>query len=138
LIADDLPFFWSGISGEVAMNQQLSLSTFTIEIDRQPVLVLQTKWQREAEEMCQEWLRTNLTALKSNGVPLCDAKSETHVRLARPDEKARWQASEPSRSPDDIKVVYLLEIDGRPSASLHEEFAAEVEQAIAPFLAAEP
>jgi hypothetical protein len=103
----------------VAVSEQLSLSTFTIEIDRQPVLVLQTKWQREAEEMCQEWLRTNLAALKSNGVPLCDAKSEAHVRLARPDEKARyWEASETSRSPDDIKVVYLVEIDGRPSASL--------------------
>ena len=101
------------------MNQQLSLSTFTIEIDRQPVLVLQAKWQREAEEVCQEWLQTNLTALKSNGVPLCDAKSEARVRLAHPNERARyWEASETSRSPDDIKIVYLVELDGSPSAGL--------------------
>jgi hypothetical protein len=103
----------------VAVTQQISLSTFTIEIDRQPVLVLQAKWQRDAEEMFREWLLTNLTALKSNGVPLCDAKSEAHVRLARPDEKARYsQASETSRLSDDIKVVYLVELDGRPSAEL--------------------
>ena len=95
------------------MNQKLSLSTFTIEIDRQPVLVLQAKWQREAEGICQEWLQTNLTALTSNGVPLCDAKSEAHVRLAHPDERARyWEASQTPRSPDDIKVVYLVELDG--------------------------
>jgi hypothetical protein len=101
------------------VNQQLSLSTFTIEIDGKPVLVLQTKWQREAEEMCQQWLRTNSTALKADGAPLCDAKSEAHVRLARPDEKARYsEASEISSSPDDVKVVYLVELDGRPSASL--------------------
>jgi hypothetical protein len=94
------------ISGEVAVNQQLSLSTFTIEIDRQPVLVLQAKWQREADGICQEWLQANLT-LKSNGVPLCDAKSESRVRLAHPDERARyWEASETSRSPDDIGCVF--------------------------------
>jgi hypothetical protein len=101
------------------MTQQVSLSTFTIEIDRQPVLVLQAKWQRDAEEMFQEWLRTNLTALKSNGVPLCDAKSEAHIRLARLDEKARYQnASETSRLSDDVKVVFLVELDGGPSAEL--------------------
>jgi hypothetical protein len=101
----------------VAVNQQPSLSTFTIEIDRRPVLVLQAKWQREAEEICQEWLQTNLTALKSGGEPLFDVKSEARVRLAHPDERARyWEASETSKSPDDIKVVYLVELDGKPSA----------------------
>jgi hypothetical protein len=112
LIADVSHFLFC-ISGEVAVNQQLSLSTFTIEIDRQPVLVLQAKRQREAEGICQEWLQTNLTALTSNGVPLCDGKLEAHVRLAHPDEKARYlEASETPRSPDDIKVVYLVELDG--------------------------
>lgn len=34
-----------------------SLSTFTLDIDGKPMLVLRTKWQADANEICRAWYR---------------------------------------------------------------------------------
>ena len=95
------------------MNSRLSLTVFTIEIDGKPTLALQAKKHREVEAICEHpSLRTDLTALNSNGVPLCKDNSTFRIRLARAAEAIVYrksiEATEPS---DDLKVVYLVDVD---------------------------
>jgi hypothetical protein len=55
------------------MSDGLSLSVFTIEVDRKPVLALQGKKQSEIEYvLSDEHVRNQLAFLKSAGEPLCD------------------------------------------------------------------
>ena len=95
------------------MQSRLSLSMFTIEIDGKPTLALEAKKHSEAENISEQpTLRTSLTALKSNGVPLCEENSLFKVRLARPAEAAIYRQSiESTKSLDGLKVVYLLDVD---------------------------
>jgi hypothetical protein len=95
------------------MNGRLSLSIFTIEIDGRPTLALQAKKYSEVEDICeQQWFRADLTALKSNGVPLCDTMSIFRVRLAHPDEAGVYrEAAEAAKPSDGINIVYLVDID---------------------------
>ena len=53
------------------MNDRLSVSIFSIEIDGKPTLVLEAKRHSEVEDICeQQSFRADLTSLKSNRVPL--------------------------------------------------------------------
>jgi hypothetical protein len=95
------------------MNSGLSLTIFTIEINGTPTLALQAKKHQEVAVICeQQWLRDDLTSLRSNGIPLCDARSILRVRLADPKEAAAYrQATEGTKPSDDINIVYLVEVD---------------------------
>jgi hypothetical protein len=95
------------------MNSRLSLSMFTVEIDGKPTLALEAKKHSEAENICEQpELRTGLTTLKSNGVPLCEENSLFRVRLAHPAEAAIYRQSiEATKSLGGLKVVYLLDVD---------------------------
>jgi hypothetical protein len=95
------------------MNERLSLSIFTIEINGKPTVALGAKKHQEAEGFCeQDWLRADLSALKSKGVPLCDAKAAMRVRLARSAEAALYrQVTESTKPSDDINIVYLVDLD---------------------------
>jgi hypothetical protein len=101
------------IGKKILMSSHLSLTIFTIEIDGIPTLALQAKKHREVEAICEQpSLRTDLTALYSNGVPLCRDHSTFRVRLAHAAEAIAYRESiegiEPS---DDLKVVYLVDVD---------------------------
>ena len=95
------------------MNDQPSLSIFTIEVDEQPTLAFAAKRYAEAEAICAgQALRAQLSLLKSGGVPLCGENAVLEVRLARPDEVARYrQAAGASPSTGDLVLVYLVEVD---------------------------
>ena len=55
--------------GEGEMNDKLSLSIFTVEADREPVLAFRCKTYSEAETIgFDERLRTKLSTVKSGGV----------------------------------------------------------------------
>jgi len=96
------------------MNDRLSLSTFTIEIDGKPTLAFEAKRYSEAEAICgDEELRAKLRLLKSGDVPVCGDNAILDVRLAHPDEAALYrQAAAASQSTDDLMLVYLVELDG--------------------------
>jgi hypothetical protein len=90
---------------------QLSLSVFTIEIDRKPILTFEAKLYSEAEMILDDQrLRATLCSSKSGGVPLCDDHSVLRLRLAHSDEAKRYKeaASDPT---DDLKLVYLVDLD---------------------------
>jgi hypothetical protein len=68
-----------------AMNDRLSLSTFTIEVDGRPTVAFEAKGFSEAEAICSdEGLRTNLSLLKCEDVPICSPNAILDVRLAHP------------------------------------------------------
>jgi hypothetical protein len=90
---------------------RLSLSVFTIEVDRKPILTFEAKLYSEAEAiLADERLRATLCSSKSGGIPLCDDHSILRLRLAHPDEAKRYKeaASPPT---DDLKLVYLVELN---------------------------
>jgi hypothetical protein len=95
---------------EEEMNDKLSLSIFTVEADREPVLAFRCKTYSEAETIgFDERLRTKLSTVKSGGVPLCDDLAIFRVRLAHPDERSLFEKAV-SRS-ENVRIVYLVDLN---------------------------
>jgi hypothetical protein len=83
------------------MSETLSLSIFTIEADRKPLLAC-----------ADERVLTKLRSVKSGGVPLCDDKSILHVRLATSGERARYHERTKQRSSmEHLAAVFLVDVD---------------------------
>ena len=95
------------------MSETLSLSIFTIEADRKPILAFAARKHQDAEAFCaDERVRTKLRSVRSNGVPLCDDYSILRVRLAKPDERARYHDRTKNRpSMEDRAAVFLIDVD---------------------------
>src|ERR1700677_796760 len=95
------------------MSEPLSLSIFTIEADRKPLLVFAAKKHQEAENFCaDERVLTKLKSLRAAGVPLCDDFSILRVRLAKSDERARYhQQANPRSSLQNLATVFLIDVD---------------------------
>jgi hypothetical protein len=88
-----------------------SLSIFTIEADRKPVLAIAAKKHQEVDVFCaDEKVRNKLKSLRSGGVQLCDNYSILRVRLARSNERTRYHEA-PPRSSLDFPVVFLVDVD---------------------------
>ena len=89
---------------------------FAIEIDGKPTIAFEAKNFREASELCKEdWLRTDLGDLKSNGAPLCSPTAKLRVRRADEMEMQIYRASHREvEASDDLVLAYLVELD-RPS-----------------------
>ena len=86
---------------------------FTLEVDGRPVLAFAASRLREAQQICKEpWLRDDLAALKSRGIPLRTAQSKLFVRGATPKETAAFEQAAPEPS-GDMVLAFLVEIDGR-------------------------
>jgi hypothetical protein len=87
---------------------------FTLEVDGKPTVSVEVRNQIEARELCREqWLRTDLSSLTSNGLPLCRAESKLQVRLATAEQTAAFRQAEGAAKPtDDMLLVYLVELDG--------------------------
>ena len=95
------------------MNDQPSLSIFTIEVDRQPVVAFACRKHSEAEQICaDERVRAKLRPRNSGGKPLCDDFAILRVRLARANERAIYNEKAAAKSNDSsMLMVYLVEID---------------------------
>jgi hypothetical protein len=89
-------------------------SLFTIEISGTPTLTFEARNLREAHELCrEEWLKQDLTELKTDGASLWDGKARLRARIALPDEIARFAEAKNSGQPSDgLVLVYLVEVDG--------------------------
>jgi hypothetical protein len=74
----------------------------------------EAKSLREASELCKEdWLRADLNVLTSNGIPLCTAVAKLTVRRATESENQVYRdADREAQSPDDLLLIYLVELDG--------------------------
>jgi hypothetical protein len=96
------------------MSDGLSLSIFTIEVDRQPVFAFACRKHSEAEEMCaDERVRAKLRLMNSAGRPLCGGDfAILRVRLAHADERAIYNEKAAAKSNESsMLMVYLAEID---------------------------
>jgi hypothetical protein len=87
---------------------------FTLEVDGKPTVSFEVRNQIEARELCREqWFRTDLCLLTSNGLPLCSTESKLVVRLATAEQNAAFRQAEGAAKPtDDMLLVYLVELDG--------------------------
>ena len=95
------------------MSETLSLSIFTIEADRKPLLAFAARKHHDAEAFCaDERVLTKLRSVKARGVPLCDDHSILRVRLATSDERARYHERTKKRpSMDSRAAVFLVDVD---------------------------
>jgi hypothetical protein len=67
----------------------LSLSVFTVEIDRVPTYAIQGRKHAEAEAiLADETVREQLRRMTTGGKPLCDDYSIFRMRIARASEKS--------------------------------------------------
>jgi len=105
------------------MNNGLSLSIFTIVVDRTPALTFGCKKHSDAEAICaDERIRAKLRTMMSGGKSLFDDYSILHVRLARADERTMYYEQARSR-PDEgsMLMVHLVGADGLPIAPIEPE-----------------
>ena len=91
---------------------------FAMEIDGKPTIAFEAKSYREAWELCkEEWLRSDLIVLTSNGVPLCSAAAKLKVRKATEIEAQIYRdAGRAAKASSDLVLAYLVELD-RPRRS---------------------
>ena len=89
-----------------------SLSTFTLDIDGKPTLVLRAKWQAHADEYCRAWIRAHWDALTKKGSYGADLPPAIMVRLAHPAEKAAYEADADSAELfHEVSVVILTDAE---------------------------
>jgi hypothetical protein len=94
------------------MSAPLSLSIFTIEADRKPVLAFAAKKYEDAEVFFRdERVRTQLRSVSSAGVPLCDDLTILRLRLANTAERARFRDRTATGAPGGSATVFLVDID---------------------------
>jgi hypothetical protein len=95
------------------MSETLSLSIFTIEADRKPIFAFAAKRHQEAEALCaDERVLTKLRSVSSGGIPLCDEHSVLRIRLATPDERARYRDRTKRRSSmENRAAAFLVDVD---------------------------
>ena len=80
---------------------------------RYPTLALRAKRHQDAESLCEDRLRTDLSTLTFNGIPLCNARATMKVRLGEPRRSALYQQAMQSIEPSSaINLVYLVDLDG--------------------------
>jgi hypothetical protein len=95
------------------IDDKLSLSVFTIEVDRKPVIVFSARKYSDAETICADQrIRDKLSSTHSGGKPLCDELATLGVRLSNAEEKKHYRKQAAARSADAGLPVYLVEIDG--------------------------
>jgi hypothetical protein len=94
------------------MSEPLSLTVFTIEADRKPLLAFAAKKQQEVEDFCaDERVRAKLWSVRSGGVPICDDRSIFRVRLANQAERARYREKATTRALENPAAVFLVDVD---------------------------
>jgi hypothetical protein len=105
------------------MNNGLSLSIFTIVVDRTPAVTFGCKKHSEAEAICaDERIRAKLRTMISGDKSLIDDYSILHVRLARPNERTMYYEQARSRPNEgSMLMVQLVGTDGLPIAPIEPE-----------------
>lgn len=68
-----------------------SPTTFTIEINGAPMVVFQSKWQADADQICRDWLHTHWEELSARGPAGVELPPIFKLRLARSSEKDAYE-----------------------------------------------
>jgi hypothetical protein len=92
------------------MSEPLSLSIFTIEADRKPIMTFAAKKHQDAEAFfADERVRTKLQSTTSGGAAILDDRSIIRVRIANAAERARYH--EKTAELETPGVIFLVDID---------------------------
>jgi hypothetical protein len=91
---------------------------FTIEVDGRPTIVFHAEKLVHARELTHEqWLRDDLSELRSNGKPVCTPTSRMTARVATAEEIAAVRdAAHAKSNGDEIVITYLVELDCVPKS----------------------
>jgi hypothetical protein len=85
-----------------------SLSTFTLDIDGKPRLVLRAKWQADADEICRAWVQAHWDELTREGPYGAELPPAIRLRMARAAEKAAYETNAHSALLfHDVSIVML-------------------------------
>ena len=86
--------------------------TFALCVNDRPILAFAATGWREARELCKEpWLKEDLQALRSEGVPLCDAESVLSIRQATVEEDAAYKEGSSAAEADELPLAYLVALE---------------------------
>jgi hypothetical protein len=92
------------------MSEPLSLSIFTIEADRKPIMSFAAKKHQDAVAFfSDERVRARLQLATSGGAPILDDRSILRVRMANAAERVRYQ--EKTARMAKPGVVFLIDLD---------------------------
>lgn len=87
-------------------------SVFTMDVDGKPTFAFEAKNFREASELCKEdWVRDDLTAIRSNGLALCSSTAKLTVRRADEAEIAIYRNAAIEAQTEDLVLAYLVNLD---------------------------
>ena len=98
-----------------------ALEVFAVDIDGRPTMAFEAKNFREANELCREaWLRADLRALTSNGIPLWTAGAKLTMRKATESESQVYRdAGREVHASHGLLLAYLVELDGSGPSDEH-------------------
>ena len=89
-----------------------SLSTFTLDIDGKPRLVLRAKWEAEADEICRAWVQAHRDELTGEGPYGAELHPAVRLRMALPAEKAAYETNvHDAMLFHDVSIVMLTGAD---------------------------
>ena len=94
------------------MKQDPKVLIYTILAGDKPIVVLEASG-RETGELCkEEWFRAELSALNSNGEPICGT-GKLQARTTTKEKIAKYrQGSKEAEDSDGLLFVYLIDLDG--------------------------
>ena len=87
---------------------------YALQVGETAVLTFAATSNREAQSLTrEEWLRAELRAARVNGQPIWDGAAKLTIRIAVPEEAARYaQGAKASSDADgDLDLVYLVALD---------------------------
>jgi hypothetical protein len=85
-------------------------STFVVEVNETPTIAFQAKWAAEAEDVAFGWADLHASQLSTKGSHGTELPSVIKVRIARPAEKAVYEAGGgDSEFYQETRIVYLVE-----------------------------
>lgn len=86
---------------------------WVLQVDLIPTVAFEAMNQREASQMVKEqWLKDDLAALTSEGVPLFKSGQRLSVRPPTPEEITAYREGANARQDDELVLVYLRPLDG--------------------------
>jgi hypothetical protein len=102
------------IRSTFARRRATTLPIFTLEVNGRPTLVFETAGPAEAREICLDTdLRSDLSALTSDGIPICSDGAILSSRPAVQEEIAAYKhAVRAAPASDGPTMAFLIKIDG--------------------------
>ena len=87
-------------------------SVFAMDVDGKATFAFEAKNFPEAFELCkEEWVREDLIAMTSNGVPLCSSTAKLTVRRADEAEIVIYRDAALKAQTEDLVLAYLVDLD---------------------------